>query len=78
MKIPFVIVVIFVIVIISVSITLGTNAFDKSQLRKACKVFERESNRETKFVEYTFWRRDCLTPSKEENKWISAFNLRGE
>ena len=70
-----VIAVIIIVGAILCCMCLGTNAFQKSQKKQACEVFERESNRETKFVEYTYWQRDCLTP--QGDVWISAYNLRG-
>lgn len=56
---------------------VGMNGFSKNQVRQACNVFSVESKRETKFVEYTYWNFDCLTP-QSDGKWVSAFNLRGE
>lgn len=53
------------------------NEWEKSQMREACAVFEDESGRDTKFVEYTHWRFDCLTPT-DGGEWISTFNLRDE
>ena len=43
--------------------------------RAACHSFSEQANRETKFVNYTYWAWDCLTPTAD-GKWISAENLR--
>jgi hypothetical protein len=45
--------------------------FDK----RSCYSFGQQSGRETKFVDYTFFSWDCLTPTTD-NKWISIDNLR--
>ena len=74
MKEAIIIVISFIIMVMFVMIV--SNIWQKGQIEKACYVFSKESGRETKFVEYTFWTRDCLTPV-EGGKWISAFNLRG-
>jgi hypothetical protein len=50
-------------------------SFEKSQVRKSCEVFSLVSGRETKYVEYTFWKFDCLTP--QNGGWISSYNLIG-
>jgi hypothetical protein len=41
----------------------------------ACHSFAKQSNRTTKFVSYTYWHWDCLTPTSD-GKWISVDNLR--
>lgn len=64
-----------VIIGVIIVIALSINGFVKSQTKKSCEVFSQQSNRETKYVEYTFWRYDCLTP--QDGGWISAYNLRG-
>jgi len=43
--------------------------------RAACGAFADKTSRETKFVSYTYWSWDCLTPSGD-GKWISTANLR--
>ena len=40
-----------------------------------CSQFSLQSNREVKFVNYSFWKWECLTPTKNE-KWISVDSLR--
>lgn len=41
----------------------------------ACSSFGEQSNREVKFVDYTYWSWDCLTPTTD-GKWISTSRLR--
>jgi hypothetical protein len=40
-----------------------------------CGRFGEESGREVRFVDYTFWSWDCLTPT-QDGKWISIDRLR--
>lgn len=71
------IVTILIVIAIFLVSLISLNSWNKSQLKKSCNVFAEESNRETKYVEYTFWRYDCLTPQENEI-WTSVFNLRGK
>lgn len=66
---------IFTIILITSPFVLFGNAWGKSQTSKSCDTFAIESDRETKYVEYTYWRYDCLTLTDSGN-WISAYNLR--
>ena len=69
--------ILLVCVALITGLVLGVNAFDRSQQQKACIAFSQQSGRQTKFVEYTYWSRDCLTPSSDgSGTWISAYNLR--
>lgn len=54
---------------------LGINNWARSVERDTCYSFASQSNREVKFVSYTQWSWDCLTPSKD-GKWISVEMLR--
>lgn len=40
-----------------------------------CHRFGTESSREVRFVDYTFWSWDCLTPTSD-GKWIPTDQLR--
>ncbi len=62
------IVLIFGIVLV---VNRTTHHYDKIN----CHRFAVNTNRETKFVDYTFWRWDCLTPSGD-GKWIPTDQLR--
>jgi len=57
-------------------IFFGLNSWEKNLKRQSCLVFSKESGRQTKFVEYTRWTRDCLTPL-DTGVWISTYNLQG-
>ena len=70
-------IVVFVLIVLVTVMYFGFNIWNRSQLRTSCAVFSKESGRETKFVDYTYWQRDCLTP-QDNGKWISVFNLRGK
>lgn len=48
-----------------------THHYDASN----CRRFGQETSREVRFVEYTFWSWDCLTPSGA-GQWISIDALR--
>lgn len=41
----------------------------------ACHSFGKQSDRTVRFVNYTYWKWDCLTPSSD-GKWISTSMLR--
>lgn len=58
-----------------VGIALGANAWDRSNHEASCVAFSHETGRETRFVKYTTWSWDCLTPGSD-GKWISVDNLR--
>lgn len=55
---------------------IGIRAIDVNQTRKVCDRFSLESNRETKFANYTYWSYECLTPSSDGKTWISTNKLR--
>lgn len=57
------------------SVVLTVNAIAFSQDRAACTGFATNTGRVTKFVSYTYWQWDCLTPSTDGH-WISIDNLR--
>jgi len=42
---------------------------------RSCTAFGQAANREVKFVEYTYFSWDCLTPTVD-GKWISTTRLR--
>jgi len=63
-----------VFIVVFILLTIMINNFGKDQVSKACYVFSQNSGFETKFVEYTFWHRDCLA-KLDDGKWISAYNL---
>lgn len=71
----------FVIVLaacaISFGIALGVNAAHHHFAPSYCAAISRELGRETKYVEYNYWARDCITP-QSNGKWISVNKLRGE
>jgi len=71
------IILLIMIFVIFGGLGLVSNTWERGQDRQACAVFAEASNRETKFVEYTHWSWDCLTP-QSDGLWISAYNLRGE
>lgn len=54
--------------------TVGTR-ISKHYDEVNCHSFAKQANRETKFVTYSFWAWDCLTPTAD-GKWISTHNLR--
>ena len=41
----------------------------------SCHSFGKQSGRTVRFVDYTYWKWDCLTPSSD-GKWISVKMLR--
>ena len=49
----------------------------KSSNSSSCYAFGRESGRIVKAVEYNIFYYDCLT-LVDDNKWISAYNLRAD
>lgn len=53
----------------------GLLSFSKSQMKQSCTAFQTTSGYETKYIEYTYFRFDCL--AKQDNgKWISTESLR--
>lgn len=55
----------------------GGNAWQHSLDATACTTFGAQSNRQVKFVDYSWGNWDCLTPSSDgTNRWISAHLLR--
>jgi hypothetical protein len=56
-------------------IMLGTRQVTIHYDRAACHSFATQTERQTKFVTYTYWSWDCLTPTGD-GKWISTDNLR--
>ena len=66
---------VLILIFIMTGVVFGANSIDKYQRKTGCEVFSKESGRETKYVEYTYWYVDCLTP--QDGGWISAYNLRG-
>lgn len=54
---------------------IGALSFIKHQTRIQCEGFSQTANRETRYVEYSYWSFDCLTPDKGD-KWISTEMLR--
>lgn len=41
---------------------------------KSCALYSKQTGRQTKFVDYTHYSWDCLTPSRD-GKWISTDSL---
>lgn len=60
---------------ILIVIVMGIVSWDKSQVRVSCQNFGTISNRETKYVQYTYLNYDCITPDNT-GKWISVTMLR--
>lgn len=60
-----------VIVAIVIAVRMPTHYFDV----RDCRQFAETSNRETKFVHYTWMTWDCLTPA-EDGRWIPVDQLR--
>jgi len=60
---------------IVVVIFLGANSWARHIDKENCHGFGVASGRETKFVDYTFWSWDCLTPTTDGKK-IPVKNLR--
>lgn len=58
-------------------IAVGLRTMSHTYMMRACNVFAKESNRQVKFIDYSYWGSDCLT-LQENGQWISTFNLRGE
>lgn len=56
-------------------IGVGVNTISRSQSESSCTAFASETHRETKFVNYTYWDYDCITPASD-GKWISTKALR--
>ena len=57
------------------TLIVGGTELDRGFDHRACTAFSGASNRTTKFVEYTYWSWDCLTPTAD-GKWISTTLLR--
>lgn len=63
------------IVLFVTGLTLGIRGISKSQSHEACNHYATANGRPTKFVTYTFWSWDCLTPNaKAPGTWISNSN----
>lgn len=56
---------------LGVAITEVTRGFD----HRTCTAFGNEADREVRFVEFTYFSWDCLTPDSN-GKWISIDRLR--
>ena len=52
----------------------GMLVFGKNQTRQSCLSFSYQSGYETKYVEYTYFRFDCLA-KQSDGKWISTENI---
>jgi hypothetical protein len=63
------IIVVVLAVIVMIAVPLSRH-YDKA----ACHSFGDNTGRTVKFVNYTYWRWDCLTPSTD-GKWISTDRL---
>ncbi len=50
---------------------------ERHYAESACSSFSEQSGRETKFVDYTYFAWDCLTPGAD-GKWISVEQLRDD
>ena len=61
--------------IVIILVVVGVNLWMQSQAEKSCKVFGEVSNRETKYVEYTWWNFSCITPDSN-GKWIDISFIR--
>lgn len=55
-------------------VTVGTR-ISKHYDHINCTQFGEQSKRQVRFVTYSFWAWDCLTPTAD-GKWISTKNLR--
>lgn len=67
--------IILLVIVATAILTLAGNAGDRHLVRESCAAFGRESGREVRYVDYTFWTRDCLCQAKD-GKWISTSLLR--
>jgi hypothetical protein len=65
----------FAIVVICVLIVFGCRMVDHHYQVSVCNGFGQATGREIKFVDYTFWNYECLTPSKD-GKWVTTDQLR--
>lgn len=57
------------------ALILGIRGIGHHYDNKTCHRFGDESGREVRFVDYSFWTWDCLTPTSD-GKWISIDRLR--
>lgn len=62
-------------IILMVAIFAGHRYVEHHYSKASCNAFGLTSGREVRFVDYTFWSWDCLTPASD-GKWISIDNLR--
>jgi hypothetical protein len=64
-----------IIALIGAVMALVVVPIGKHYDKAACHTFGDRSNREVRFVTYTYWSWDCLTPTVD-GKWISTSRLR--
>lgn len=70
-----VLVFIVIILVVVFVVVVGVVSWDKSLVRRSCESFGQITNRETKYVEYTYWNYTCVTPTGD-GKWINTSALR--
>ena len=58
-------------------LSIGVRAFEHYNLEKGCASFYTETGYTTKFVDYTFWRWDCLV-KQDNGKFIPVSAIRSE
>jgi hypothetical protein len=63
-------IVLFVLICVLIS-----NQVSKHYDKASCHTYAQTTGRQTRFVTYTFWSWDCLTPAAD-GKWISTDALR--
>ena len=67
--------ILLVLVLFVGGLTVAGTRISKHYDEVNCHSFAEQANRQTKFVTYSFWAWDCLTPTAD-GKWISTKNLR--
>jgi hypothetical protein len=64
-----------VFIVLLGSIFTGANAVTKHFTKVNCVAFSRETGRETRYAEYTYWSFDCLAKTND-GKWLPKDQLR--
>jgi hypothetical protein len=58
-----------------IAIVVGVRMVDHHYQVSTCEGFGTATTRTVKFVDYSFWKYECLTPSKD-GKWVTTDQLR--
>lgn len=61
--------------VIALAVAVVANRISKHYDKAACHSYSTNTGRQVRFVTYTFWSWDCLTPAAD-GKWIPTSNLR--